>query len=584
MAKLSLPDLQSPHLRNDAPMLRIMQYAVFGFILLSSLTVFLGLRSYMSEYVVAYSPALRYLSYGGAYLFGALIPDFANATIIAWVVRSLLIRDYTDVPAKLILAAALVICLLLALYSYNMSQISAGALIEEIRGEEQQVNVEAIDSTMDTRILAIQTAAETEYQLVQQEYDSLITNTDRSFIARLRPFQLEIDRLEKNRLPANTQWTDRQINRQRRKIQAIEAERLQTRQRLTTEKNQALQVIRQQKSGREQAALASRDTTFSQQSSITQTTNERRTAVSRELKRWVSRISGFAVWVMLVLVAILQVLRVRNKQLPVYIPAHGLLAKIWEVIAALPHLGGTMLLNAARRKYQRAADIDLPPPPVPHRQWDYGTFRPTLLPFTTSTNQAGTLLPAPSSDPDEDGDNDQPNSILATLHDMLFQKSNENDQDYPAAPHDNTNRAAPLSEKTQALSDNIQPTSERVSTPIASDNGFSTAVSEKTTKSKRQPEKNPDNKNRAKNNTNRDQELEIVSEKRGEDGTIEKVKIGRSWYTRRQCSKKLSDARRGAERSATENARQRNLDRIETFERALRMFDEGRAKKKLLVS
>ncbi|MCB0630826.1 MAG: hypothetical protein KDD15_13860 [Lewinella sp.] len=591
MAKLSLPNFQSPHLRNDAPMLRIMNYAVFGFILLSSLTVFLGLRSYMSEYMAGYDPLYRYIGYGTAYIFGALIPDFANATIIAWLVRSLLIGDYKSVPAKLILLAALLICYLLATYSFNMSQISAGALVDEFRGETQLVDIAAIDNTTDARIKEIQRTAEQEYKQVEKEYDHLIATSDQKYIAELKPYSLEIERLERNRKPSNTEWTDREIAQQRMSMQPIAMERLAEQNRLTEEKNSALQVIRQNRRERERTALAARDTTFSQESNLVQATNLRKDTVSEELKYWIGNIAGFAVWVMLALVAILQVLRVRNEQLPVYIPANRLIAKFGEVVAALPYLGGTLLLHAARRQYQRAAKIDLPPPPTPHRQWDYGSFRPELLPFKhqnrSSSSSTPSLLPVKS---EKINGNKPGPGLLDKLIRLLYQNPEEDPQ--PAATayrHDNTNRDDNINRDTESetpgaiISDKDEVSESTDSANTNADLSEIEPLSENNPVEKPSPTIHSDNTNRANNNTNRGVEPDVLSETEIGEGGIKKIRIGRKWYTRRQCSKKLSDARRGAKNAVTEKARQRNLDRIKSFEQALQRFDQKKTERDLVT-
>ena len=130
--KLSFPNMDSPHLRNDAPMLRTFAVAVVLLLFFSNSTTFLGVRSYMADYVEHYPLIIRLLCYLVGFILGAFIPDFINAAIMAWFIRSLMIKDYKSVPSKIALGSGLIINILLSMYSYNMSQVSATAVISDI--------------------------------------------------------------------------------------------------------------------------------------------------------------------------------------------------------------------------------------------------------------------------------------------------------------------------------------------------------------------------------------------------------------------------------------------------------------------
>ena len=52
-----------------------------------------------------------------------------------------------------------------------------------------------------------------------------------------------------------------------------------------------------------------------------------------------------------------------------------------------------------------------------------------------------------------------------------------------------------------------------------------------------------------------------------------KVRIGYKWYTYYELGKRIYDFRNAAESASKESTRERNLHKIEVFERARRMFE-----------
>ena len=69
------PPNMSDTLNHDAPVLRIMQLGLWCFIIISSITVFFGVHSYVSDYLNQQPWIMRKLGYVGAYLVLSIIPD-----------------------------------------------------------------------------------------------------------------------------------------------------------------------------------------------------------------------------------------------------------------------------------------------------------------------------------------------------------------------------------------------------------------------------------------------------------------------------------------------------------------------------
>lgn len=565
--KLSFPDMDSPHLRNDAPMLKMFAVAVVLLLFFSNVTVFLGVRSYMADYVGHYSPLIKFGFYLVGFVLGAFTPDYINAAIAAWFIRSLMIKDYKTIPAKIALGSGLIINILLSMYSYNMSQVSATAVIRDIAPKTHIVDVAAIDQNMDSRLSELTRQFDNDYKRLTSEYQGLISKTNDQYKSRQQPYLDRIEYLEKNRKDSNTEWTDREINRQRRKIQPIEAERTQAVNSLESEKQQKLDGLRTKKDTRETAIIASRDTTTNNQLAVAAEHNAEAKAVEDALVFWGSHAAGFAIWVALIAVALLQYFRVRNNILPVYVPGKNVLSMAWEILCALPHKWGTQLLDKARKQYVKAIEIDLPAPYAPVRKWDYTTLELDLLPFPKVEKKGkgfGLVEPEFSG------------SLKPGVSDIEKKKSSDSGE----SKISDIDMEKDLSEKKE---------SSDGETSKKSDTKMEKKVSERLNgkpkteapKSKKNSNKVSDIEKNGKKLKIKDSEFEILSETLAEDGTVEKVKIGRRWYTRRQCTKKLSDAKRGVENSKTDRAKIKNEKRVEVFEKAIRRFDEGMAEMKL---
>src|SRR5690606_25021355 len=133
-------------------------------------------------------------------------------------------------------------------YSYQMSQVSAEALARNITPDEEMPDVATLDSSLQSVVSGIGEDFDKEYQRVNAEYDTLIARSNRSFATQQTPYRRKIASYERNRKPSNTQWTDRQIDRQQAKIEALETERVQAETRLTTEKREASTQLRERRS------------------------------------------------------------------------------------------------------------------------------------------------------------------------------------------------------------------------------------------------------------------------------------------------------------------------------------------------
>lgn len=373
--RLSLPNLESKYLGHDSPLIKAVGFGIFAFLLLSSLTVFAGVRAHIAEYLEALPIYLAWPGYGIGYAVFSLAPDALNVVCIAFVARSILLGHCKDARSLVLIVVCLGTSYYLTDYSYRMSQVSAEALARNITPEEQAPDLVSMDSVLQAVVSGIGADFDKEYQRVSAEFDTLIARSNRAFEARKAPHVRQIATYQRNRQPSNTQWTDKQIDRQQRKIEPIEAEQVAEETRLSAEKREALDQLRQRRALKEERAQTAADTSKSIVITSANRENGNIEAVTTVLINQLSGIAGKSVFILLALAVVREILRNRNEIQPVPVWSEFDFGgnPISEVLMFLPTLVGRFILRQSRDGYEGIRAKGMPSPERPGILYDWTT-------------------------------------------------------------------------------------------------------------------------------------------------------------------------------------------------------------------
>lgn len=386
--RLTLPKKDSPYLGHDSPLIRAIGFGILSFLLLSSLTVFIGVRSHVTTYLDDLPDYLAWVGYGIGYLIFSLAPDSLNVICIAFVARSILKGFWRDIRSLVLILVCLATSYFLTDYSYHMSQVSAEALARSITPEEEAPDIVKMDSSLQRVVSGISADFDKEYQRISAEYDTLIARSQQQFEAQKAPYRRKIASYQRSRQPTNTQWIDKQIDRQKSRIESIEAERIAEATRLTDEKRQALAELRERRTLKEDRAQVAADTAKAIVITGTNKKNTNIASITDTLVIQLSGIAGKAVFILLALAIVREILRNRNgiEPVPVFSEFDFGGNPVWETLLYLPTKFGRFILRNVRQGYEGIRTQGMPSPERPGTLYDWTTANNDIKAFEQPEN------------------------------------------------------------------------------------------------------------------------------------------------------------------------------------------------------
>lgn len=297
---------------HDAPLYKIIKIAVPTFILISSITVFSGVKLHISEYLENYSWWVTVPGYGFAYLLFSLSPDVLNSILIAYVVRSILHRNF--LRTDLILNAfALILIIFLTRYSFNMSQFSAGSVGDEVGQEIQDIDLSEINSAYSLERKEIQSIYQEDKKAAERLFNEQKTAIESETAALLNPLSEKIKSFEKNRTKKNTQWTDKKIRQANDQITIIQLDQGEKLQKALKEKNDKLTQLQTRRDAETKALNTDKATDRNLTKSLKGKRNEEIEKANAFLTSELEKIAGFAIFIVLILASLKEIIHFRNK-------------------------------------------------------------------------------------------------------------------------------------------------------------------------------------------------------------------------------------------------------------------------------
>lgn len=353
----SLP--KGENLQHDAPLLNIIRVAKPTFILISSFTVFIGVYTHLSGYIEGLSLWFAIPVYLIAYLLISLFPDILNSIAAGYIARSFIKGLYKDRLTQILIVFCLVLVFPLTKYSFKMSTTTAGAAIEAAAEEQPKAETEKIDNAYNQEITRIEKDYEAEKQSINSQFDAELSAATLGIIAKIETEQQRIETLEKKRKPTNTNWTDTRQNKARSKIARLTVERSEIELSIVQARKKALRALKEAKEVKESEAQALRMGDRKREITEAETKGTEIKTVTGILKKQFSGLAGYAVFVVLLLTGVEQVLHHRNEiefEFRFTLWDAGV-NPITETIGLPFVIFGRKIINGVRKQYSRLEEM-----------------------------------------------------------------------------------------------------------------------------------------------------------------------------------------------------------------------------------
>lgn len=278
-------------LNHDAPLLKILRLAVPAFILISATTVFFGVRAHIADFLAQYPAWVQYPTLTTGFLLFSLAPDALNAVLIAYVVRSLLKQQFAGITSIILICFCALLSVGLTVYSFKMSKNAAIAAADRAAGEAEQLDVAVIDTGYNDALERIRSDYAEEKAGIEANYAALIETENQN-----------IATLERQRNKGNTLWIDKQQGKHRKKIAEI-----------LNDKKSDLEALRDRKQAAEDAAGAVRSNDRQRTNAYNDKKAAKHDQLSAVFSAQLSWLAGNAVFILLILAAVREILYHRNQ-------------------------------------------------------------------------------------------------------------------------------------------------------------------------------------------------------------------------------------------------------------------------------
>lgn len=347
------------NLQHDAPLLNIIRVAKPAFILISSLTVFIGVYSHLSGYVEGVSLWFTIPIYLIAYFLVSLFPDVLNSIAAGYIVRSFIKGLFRDKLTIVLMLFCVVLVWPLTKYSFKMSTTTAGAAIEAGSEEAPEADTDKIDNAYNLEIARITKEYETEKANIITQYTDELTASTVGINAKIKAQEQNIETLEKNRKSTNTNWTDTKQIKARAKISSLTVEKSNIELPIIQARKDALQALKVTKETKEATAETLRTGDRKREITEATTKGESIKTVTAILKKQFSKLAGYSVFVVLLLTGVEQVLHHRNEiefEFKYTLWDAGV-NPIAETIGLPFTILGRKIINGVRKQYAKLEDM-----------------------------------------------------------------------------------------------------------------------------------------------------------------------------------------------------------------------------------
>ena len=301
--------------RHDAQLLKGVQIGIVVFLILSSITVFSGVKSHLTTYLVDSFILWRWFVYASAFLIGSLGVDLVNTYCMTYQTSAILRKDFKSESIILICFCGLLTCGL-TYYSFSMSQNSALVVGNDIEDEKQvddSGTLTSIDSVFNNQLLSIEATYQTNHERTIEPFKNRINNISATYSNQIEILKNEIAVIDKNTTKDNYLYAAKQKKPFTTKIQSLEASKLLALSPVLTDQQAAIDRLTAQKDKMilEAKELHKEDRTRAK--TKTDNHNQKATATSTVFTDMFGKLAGFAIFILLILTVIKEILFFRNE-------------------------------------------------------------------------------------------------------------------------------------------------------------------------------------------------------------------------------------------------------------------------------
>lgn len=350
---------------HDSPVIRIVKLCLPAFVLVSSLTVFLGVKAHLADYLGETNWLLANGLYSIAYLLFSLAPDVLNVVLIAYLTRSFLKGHYQDRLGIVLLLTAALMVITLTRYSFLMSQTAAKSMVKAAAPMANVKSVAPIDSLYQSELNQHKTDKQNARAAIEQRYQEIITASTAPFLAQLTPLQKQAEQWEAKRNVNNTFYVDLKLKQLSEQIKPLEQERLTLEKRLVLQKNEELSLLNESFTRKTKALEDRRATDRTTIQALNKTERTSIQSITTIFTKQLSGIAGYAVFIVLLLAIIREILYYRNgiDLQPIISPFDFQTKPLQEALLLPFTLIGRHWINWIRNQYQRLPLLQEPPEP-----------------------------------------------------------------------------------------------------------------------------------------------------------------------------------------------------------------------------
>ncbi len=301
--------------KHDAPLISGVQIGMIVFLVISSLTVFSGVCSHLTEHLENSFFLGRFGAYIAMYVFASFAPDYINTILCAYLVSALLRKDFSK-ESKILLVFCSILIIGLTRYSYSMSQNSAvviGDDIEESNTTDNTVAVASIDHSLSQKIAGIEATYSSNYEIINTPFEKTITNIETTYNNQVLVIQSQIEAITKNETKDNYLYAAKQKKPLADKIQKLESEKLLALNPVLSDQQAAIRQLTDKKDQQVKDASAFHKSDRTRNTSKTDKKNSQVEKTSSTFTALFSKLSGYSVFVLLILTAIRGILFHRNE-------------------------------------------------------------------------------------------------------------------------------------------------------------------------------------------------------------------------------------------------------------------------------
>lgn len=178
--------------------------------------------------------------------------------------------------------------------------------------EIEEIDLSKINAEYKLEKKEIQTTFNEDKAAVEKFYNEQITLLHQRYENQFIPLREKIKGYEKNRVPNNTSWTDKKIKEQKDKITSLENNKLTEADHFLKEKQEKIALLQKTRDSQITALGSDKKNDRNNAQSLKEKSNQEKAQANDFLKKEFQKIAGVAIFIVLVLASLKEIIHFRN--------------------------------------------------------------------------------------------------------------------------------------------------------------------------------------------------------------------------------------------------------------------------------